>query len=106
MALQQYQLQMPEVYVTVNEEKMRNAVLDALVDSLNEKTINVSGAVGAAWSGFYYTEWDEEGNPTKAERTPGTHKKITGIVGEIDASRNGTNINVDITYTVQLATLN
>lgn len=97
---------MATVYVTVNEEKMREVIAQAVVDYYNGKQVNVSGGVGVQWSGFTYTEWDENGNPIKADRTPGTWKKINAINGTISASRNGTNVKLDIDYVVQLATLN
>lgn len=100
--------------VSLNTEKIKAFLAQKIAEYWDGKTVTVSGGVGAHWSDFAYYEREREvtdpetGEVTtetyqQRDRVPGTHDKVTAIVGTIHATANGTSITFNIDYQVTIA---
>lgn len=102
--------------VTVKTDKLNEVLVREIAAYWNNKTVTVSGGVGAHWSDFaMYERTCEETDPETGEvvtkpcmirdRVPGTHDEITAISGVIHAIASGNNITFTIDYQVTIGNI-
>ena len=102
--------------VSLNTEKIKTFLAQKIAEYWDGRTVTVSGGVGAHWSDFAQYEREREvtdpetGEVTtetyiQRDRVPGTHDKVSAIVGTIHATANGTSINFIIDYQVTISNM-
>lgn len=80
---------MAQYYVTVNEDAIRTLIINAIIKRYTGE-INIANNTGA---------WNSVGYDSSQGRYQAT------IVGYSTASRNGDNVDIDVTYNFQITTL-
>lgn len=98
------------VPITINEEKVKNFIIQKIAEYWNGRTVAVSGGVGARWSDHEW-KWVKETDKTTGEvtckrvskRVPGTHKVVSAITGIISATVVGDNrISFSVDYQITI----
>lgn len=101
------------VPITINEDKVKNFIIQKIADYWNGRYITVTAPSGAHWSDFamYWIEENvtdpETGETSKQcvqrrKRVPGTHVGVASAVGEISTQVINDKIHFTIDYTVAL----
>ena len=91
------------VPITINEEKVKNFIIQKIADYWNGRMITVTPPSGAYWSDFAYYWVEEDGQCVqRRKRVPGTHVGVASAVGEISTQVINDKIHFTIDYTVAL----
>lgn len=80
---------MAQHYITVNEDAIRTLIINKIIERYTGE-INIANNTG---------NWNEVGYDPNQGRYQAT------IVGYSSASRNGDNVDIEVTYNFQIATL-